>query len=128
MVNSGPDVAKIKELDAGWARSYATHDTAYAMQLFAEQMVFASANGAVKDRQGEIADIRPAAGLVMDYFRTRDVAVQQYGSLAVATGIAEWSFTMNGKKRSIARTYTAAYARGGPLGWRIVAIRMGATI
>lgn len=32
---------------------------------------------------------------------------------------------MNASPRQIARRYTAIYTRGGPLGWRIVAVQMG---
>jgi hypothetical protein len=32
---------------------------------------------------------------------------------------------MNDQKSDVKRRYTIVYARGGPLGWRIVAVHMG---
>ena len=120
-------VERIRELDAGWANTYAKHNTAFAHSLFADDIVITSTNGTLKNKQGELADIRAQPGLVMDYFRTTDVNVSTYGDAAVATGRAEWSFTMNGNKNTVSRRYTATYVRGGPLGWRIVAMHIGRT-
>ena len=119
------DEAAVRGLDSLWARMYQTHDTATAVQLYAEPLVFISANGTQKTRAEELADVRPAAGLTMDYFRTKPATVRVFGRLALVTGTAEWRFTMNGAPRDVRRSYTAIYSRGGPLGWRILAIQMG---
>jgi ketosteroid isomerase-like protein len=119
------DEAKVRELDSLWARVYAKHDTAAALQLFSPQLVFISANGRQKTVAEEMADIRPAPGLVMDYFRTAPAEVRAFEQVAVVRGVAEWKFAMNGgTPREIRRPYMAVYSRGGPLGWRIVAIQM----
>jgi ketosteroid isomerase-like protein len=118
-------IDSVRTLDAGWARAYQVHDTAYALQLFADDLVMTSTNGALKDKQGELADIRPQTNLKMDFFRTRDVKVRVYDGAAVVTGLAEWSFTFNGRASQVARRYTSVYARGGPLGWRMVALHIG---
>jgi ketosteroid isomerase-like protein len=115
----------IRALDAGWARSYQVHDTAYAIQLFADDMVVTATNGSLKNKQGELADIRPSPNLKMDYFRTKDVNVRMLEGGAVVTGLAEWSFTFNGRASQVARRYTSVFARGGPLGYQIVALHIG---
>jgi ketosteroid isomerase-like protein len=120
------DVAAVRKLDSLWARMYQTHDTASALQLYADGLVFVSANGRQKTRAEELADVRPAAGLTMDYFRTTPAEVRTFEKMAVVRGTAEWRFAMNGSPRDVRRTYTAVYSRGGPLGWRIVAMQMGA--
>lgn len=123
--NPAADEVSVRGVDSLWAKMYATHDTASALQLYAEPLVFISANGRVKNRTEELADVRPAAGLTMDYFRTKATTVKTFEKMAVVSGTAEWRFTLNGSPREVRRSYTAIYSRGGPLGWRMVAIQMG---
>jgi len=119
------DRAAVRALDSLWARMYATHDTAAAMRLYADDLLFTGGNGSRKTKQQELADVRPAAGLVMDYFRTTPDSIVVRGDTATVTGRAEWRFTMNGNAREVRRSYTHTYVRGGELGWRIVAVNMG---
>lgn len=121
------DIATIHRLDSLWARMYARHDTVLARSLYAEDLVFTSANGNQKTREQELADVRPQPGLVMDYFRTTPMQVRVHEGAAVVTGTAEWRFTWNGETREVKRAYTIVYSRGGAHGWRILAVHMGAT-
>ena len=121
------DVATIRRLDSLWAQMYARHDTVLARALYAEDLVFTSANGNQKNREEELADVRPQPGLVMDYFRTTPTQVRVHEGAAVVTGTAEWRFTWNGQTRDVKRAYTIMYSKGGPHGWRILAVHMGAT-
>ena len=41
------------------AHTYAVHDTALALALFAPDVVVVGGNGALKNREGELRDIRP---------------------------------------------------------------------
>ena len=116
----------LAQADSIWARNYMTHDTTTALRLMSDDFYMTSSNGRVKDRATEIADIRPAAGLTMQYFRTEDVRVRDYGDAGVVTGTASWAFDMNGRSSSVRRRYTAMYKRGGSLGWELVALHMGA--
>jgi ketosteroid isomerase-like protein len=115
----------VRRLDAEWARSYAQHDTATAIALFDDRIIVTSGTGSLKDKNGELADIRPTSGLQMHYFRTSSVEVRLSGSAAAVAGLAEWSFTYNGRANTIRRRYTATYAAGGPLGWRMIALHLG---
>jgi ketosteroid isomerase-like protein len=119
------DEAAVRKLDSLWASLYAKHDTASAAQLYAPSLVFLSADGRHKTLADELGDIRPAPGLTMEYFRTAPTTVKTFDRVAVVSGTAAWRFTMNGSPRQIERPYTAVYGRGGPLGWRILAIQMG---
>jgi ketosteroid isomerase-like protein len=112
-------------LDAAWAYAYRSHDTTFAKRLFAADLVVTSANGALKDREMELNDIRPTPDLMMEYFRTDSVRVRVHGNAAVVTGIAEWRFRYRGQSTTNRRRYTAVYTRGGPLRWRMVALHMG---
>ena len=124
-VAKSDDRAAVRALDSLWARMYATHDTAVALRLYADDLLFTGGNGSRKTKQQELADVRPAAGLVMDYFRTTPDSIVVRGDTATVTGRAEWRFTMNGNAREVRRSYTHTYVRGGELGWRIVAVNMG---
>lgn len=115
----------LSRLDSAWARSYAVHDTATAIALFDDRIVITSGSGTLKDKNGELGDIRPAAGLQMHFFRTSNVEVRVSGSAGAVAGLAEWSFTFNGRTNTIRRRYTATYAQGGPLGWRMIALHIG---
>jgi hypothetical protein len=100
------------------ARSYATADTGLANKLFDDSLFVTSGNGRIKDKKGEMADVGPLQpGFEIHYFRTSRVQPQA----GVVTGLAEWSWTWNGRTTVTRRRYTAVYVRGGPLGWRMVA-------
>jgi len=115
----------VRQLDARWARMYAENDTVTAGRLYADDLVFTSTDGALKDKAREMGDVRAVPGLTLHYFRTKDTQVRVFSDAAVTTGQAEWSFTANGRTSDVRRRYTMVYARGGPLGWRIVAVHMG---
>lgn len=111
-------------LDSAWARSYATADTGLANKLFDDSLFVTSGNGRIKNKKGEMADVGPLPpGFEIHYFRTSDVRVQPQAG--VVTGLAEWSWTWKGSTTTTRRRYTAVYARGGPLGWRMVALHIG---
>ena len=115
----------LRRLDSAWARSYQVHDTVTARALFAPDIMITGGAGQTKDREGELADVRPSPGLVMKYFTTSKVAMRVHGSAGVVTGRAEWSFDHNGRTSTMRRSYTATYVRGGPLGWKMVALHLG---
>src|ERR1041385_4433142 len=105
------------------ARSYATADTGLANKLFDDSLFVTSGNGRIKDKKGEMADVGPLPpGFEIHYFRTSDVRVQPRAG--VVTGLAEWSWTWNGRTAVTRRRYTAVYVRGGPLGWRMMALHI----
>jgi len=112
----------VRALDQRWGRAYAVHDTAFSQQLFARDIVISNSAGAPKTRDQELADVRPAPGLVMNYFRTEDVDVHVTSRDAAVVGTAVWEFVMNGRTQNLRRRYSATYTRGGPLGWQMVAV------
>lgn len=119
------DVRALLALDSLWARNYATHDTVNALKLMADDFFMVSTNGtATKDRAAEMADVRPTAGMKVHYFRTVQPRAHVYGATGVVSGVAEWSTDLNGRTGTARRRYIAVYARGGPLGWRLVELHM----
>jgi hypothetical protein len=118
----------VARLDSAWARSYAVHDTATAQALFARDLMVVGGNGATKNREGELRDIRPAAGLKMHFFRTSDVTIHCYTGSCAVVGVAEWEFEFNGRVNTTRRRYSANYVRGGPLGWQMVALHISTAL
>lgn len=114
-------------MDSAWARSYAAADTALGNKVFDDSLIVTGGNGRLKDKRGEMADVGPLPpGFQIHYFRTSDVRVQPRAG--VVTGIAEWQWTWQGRTQSTRRRYTAVYVRGGPLGWRMVALHIGSDL
>ena len=90
-----------------------------------DDFVMTTTNGGLKDRAAEMNDIRGDTSSTLHYFRSRDVDVRVHGGAAVVTGLLEWSYTYEGRTNQVARRYTATYVRGGPFGWRMVALHVG---
>ena len=118
----------VARLDSAWARSYAVHDTATARDLFAADLVVVGGNGFLKNRDGELRDVRPQPGLRMHYFRTVEAATRCYTGVCSVVGIAEWEFEFNGSVSATRRRYSATWVRGGPLGWQMVTLHIGAAV
>jgi len=119
-------VDSVRALDSTWANSYATHDTVFARAILAEDIVITATNGSLKSREDEIGDVRPSPGFTVDYFRSKDPKVRVFGGqTAVVAGLLEWSLINNGRTNVVRRRYTATYVRGGPLGWKMVALHIG---
>jgi ketosteroid isomerase-like protein len=115
----------LEEIDALWAKSYATHDTATALRIFAEDLVVTATNGQLKDRATEMRDVEASPGMTVNYFRSADVNARRYGDAGVVTGRLEWEISANGRTNALRRRYTAFYVRGGDFGWRMVALHVG---
>jgi ketosteroid isomerase-like protein len=115
----------LRALDRLWAQTYTKHDTAAAKSLFSDSIVITPASGRLKDKQGELADVRADPDLRVHYFRTQDVGVRVHGGTGIVTGLAEWEYTYRGKVQGVRRRYTAVYSRGGSLGWQMVALHLG---
>ena len=118
------DSAAVLKLDSIWAHNYAVHDTATAARLMADDFYMTSGNGNIKNKAAEMRDIRPAAGLRMDYFRTEQPVVRIHGCTAVVSGTAAWQFEMNGRTSLYRRRYSAVYVKGGPLGWQLAELQI----
>ena len=119
-----PLVDSIAHLDSAWARSYAVHDTALAMALFAPELLIVGGNGSMKSRDRELQDIRPQEGLHMHFFRTSHVIIECYAAACVVVGVAEWEFEYNGRVDRTRRRYSATWVRGGSLGWQMASLHI----
>jgi ketosteroid isomerase-like protein len=110
--------------DSAWAHAYVAQDTVLGLTLLDPDVVVTSSTGRLKDRQAEVADMAPAPGLRMHYFRTVNVRLRTRGETGIVTGVAEWEFEAAGRTAAYRRRYTAVYLRGGKLGWRMIALHL----
>ena len=55
-----------------------------------DQFVIVSGNSA-RDKAGEIADLAPASGGTVEYFRSDDTETRGFAALAVITGVLRWN-------------------------------------
>jgi ketosteroid isomerase-like protein len=124
-VGAQSTAAQFRTIDSAWARSYATNDTMLAKRVMAADIVITATNGSMKDLAKELEDVKAWPGMTVNYFRSTDVIVHERGN--VVTGRIEWETAQNGRTSALRRRYTATYARGGPLGWQIVALHIGSS-
>ena len=121
-----PSVEQIRALDSIWTRSYFTHDTIAAKSVLSPDIFITSTNGSFKNRDAELGDVREYPGTSVNYFRSTDVTVRPYQGSAAVTGQLEWETTTSGRASAVRRRYTAVYASGGPRGWHMVVLHIGA--
>ena len=121
-----PPVDQIRALDSLWARSYFTHDTVAAKSVLSPDIFITATNGSFKNRETELNDVREYPGTTVNYFRSTDVTVRPYQGTAVVTGQLEWETSTGGRASAVRRRYTAVYAPGGPRGWHMVVLHIGA--
>jgi len=82
-----------------------------ALELFSPDLVVTNTAGEVKDRTGEVADVRPEPGLSMHYFRTADVRAREYARVGVVIGRAEWEFELGQGERGASALHRRVRAR-----------------
>ena len=100
--------------------------TQFLRAILAEDIAITATDGSLKSREDEIGDVRPSPGFTVDYFRSRDANVRMFGGQsAIVTGLVEWSIRDSDRANMLRRRYTAVYFRGGPLGWKMVALHIG---
>jgi ketosteroid isomerase-like protein len=114
------DERQVRELNQQWADAIVKGDTRTLDQLFADEMIVTSGNGTIRDKAGELGDLKPTPDGKTYFFNTDDVRVRVYKDAAVVTGHAKWRFSYQGKDIDNERRYTHVYIRQRGR-WRIVA-------
>jgi ketosteroid isomerase-like protein len=98
---------------AGYLSAVEKGDAGALRVLLDDQFVIISS--AVRNKAEEIADLVPASGGTVDYFRSDETRTRGFGALAVTTGILRWKY--NG--RELQRNHsTIAIRRGAD--WKIL--------
>jgi ketosteroid isomerase-like protein len=84
-------------------------------EILDDQFVIVSGSGA-RNKAQEIADLVPASGATVEYFRLDDARSRGFGALAVTTGVLKWKFG----GRALERDYTSISVKRGET-WKILA-------
>jgi ketosteroid isomerase-like protein len=81
-----------------------------------DQFVIVSATSGARTKAQEIADLVPASGATVEYFRLDEAKTRGFGALAVTSGILRWKFG----GRALERDYTSIAVKRGDT-WKILA-------
>lgn len=111
---------EILKLNQSWADAISRGDMKTLDALFADEMIVTSGSGMVRDKAGELNDLRPSPDNPPSPFKTDDVRVRAYKDSAVLTGRAKWKFKYQGRDIENQIRYTHVYAKQHGT-WRIVA-------
>jgi len=115
--------SEVRRANAAWADAMVRGDTMLLQQLFSDDLIVTSSSGAIRDKAGELDDVRPRPDLTTHYFRTEDVRARVYGSAAVVTGMARWRITFQGRDADFERRYTSVWIHDRSA-WRMVALQL----
>lgn len=110
-------------MDREWANAVARGDVARLDQIFSDDLIVTSGDGKLRDKAGEIDDVRPNPEIKTYFFNTDEVRVRVYKGAAVVTGRARWRINYKGRDIDNERRYTSVYARERGR-WRMVALQL----
>lgn len=77
----------------------------------------------MRDRKGELADLKLADGLSWVFVKTDDLRVRVYGQAAVVTGRVRWRVRNRDREVDDERRFTSVFVKQKRQ-WRIVAQQM----
>ena len=114
---------QILALNRAWADAMVRGDMATLESLFADDLIVTSGDGTLRDKAGELADVKPTPDLTTYFFNTEDVRVRVYKDAAVLTGRAKWRISFKGRDIDNERRYTSVYVKQQGR-WRMVALHI----
>lgn len=114
---------QILALNREWADAMVRGDMKSLENLFSDDLIVTSVNGAVRGKKEELEDVKPTPDLKTYFFNTEDVRVRVYGDAAVVTGHAKWRINYQGKEIDNERRYTSVYAKENEQ-WRMTALQL----
>jgi Domain of unknown function (DUF4440) len=83
---SGITERVIKDLDSSYNRALTKQDLSALDLILADDYFCTSSKGSIRGKTEEVEDARPAPDFIMPSFRSSDVKVRLYSSVAVVTG------------------------------------------
>jgi len=92
-------------------------------QLLADDYIITSSNGALRDKRGELADLKLPRGLSWVFVKTDDLRVRVYGQAAVVTGRVRWRVRNRDREVDDERRFTSVFVKQKGQ-WRIVTQQM----
>lgn len=110
-MSTSSDLAKeVEQLNRQWMQSYVQRDTAFLERYLADDYVSTFPDGAVLDKQGEIAALASGA-VALTAMTPREMNVRIYGDAAVITGQSGIRATVNGEEVSGEFRFTDVWVR-----------------
>lgn len=106
-----------------WCDAIVKGDMQTLDQLLADDFIITSGNGALRDKKGELADLKLADGLSWVFVKTDDLRVRVYGQAAVVTGRVRWRVRNRDREVDDERCFTSVFVKQKGQ-WRIVAQQM----
>ncbi len=92
-------------------------------QLLADDYIITSGAATLRDKKGELADLRLPPGLSWVFVKTDDLRVRVYGDAAVVTGRIRWRVKNKDREVDDERRFTSVFVKQKGQ-WRIVAQQM----
>ncbi len=92
-------------------------------QILADDYIITSGAGALRDKKGELADLKLPRGLSWVYVKTDDLRVRVYGEAAVVTGRVQWRVRNQEREMDDERRFTSVFVKQKGQ-WRMVAQQM----
>ncbi len=92
-------------------------------QLLADDYIITSGNATLRDKEGELADLKLASGLSWVFVKTDDLRVRVYGQAAVVTGRVRWRVRNRDREVDDERRFTSVFVKQKGQ-WRMVAQQM----
>jgi ketosteroid isomerase-like protein len=110
-------------VNKAWADAQVKGDLEALDKIFHDDLIVTSGNGTIRDKKGELADLKPAPDFKTYFFNTEDVRVKVYGKTAVVTGHAKWRINYKGQDADNERRYTSVYVKQNGR-WQMVALQV----
>jgi ketosteroid isomerase-like protein len=102
-----------------WATARVKRDVPYLEHLYAKELRIQAMNGAVIERDADIANFATGA-LKPDYVKDKDMKVSVYGETAIVTGIENVGGTYKGNYGEFSSRFTNVFVRRDGR-WQLVA-------
>ncbi|MEK6322552.1 MAG: nuclear transport factor 2 family protein [Acidobacteriota bacterium] len=92
-------------------------------QLLADDFIITSGNATLRDKKGELEDLKLADGLSWVFVNTDDLRVRVYGQAVVVTGRVRWRVRNRDREVDDERRFTSVFVKQKGQ-WRMVAQQM----
>jgi len=99
-------------------------DVTFLEQLFTDDFIITSGTGALRDKQAELADLKPTSDFKTLFFKTSDVRVRLYDKTAIVTGRMTWRVSNKGREFDNERRYTSVFVKQKGQ-WRLASQHVG---
>lgn len=105
------EVQAVVSLERAYRDAVARQDLAAAGRILARDFVATSSRGEMRDKEAELADMKPSPDYAMEGYELDDINVRVFGDTAVATGRATLKVAFRGQSNTSVFRYTRVYVK-----------------